>query len=107
MSHNILSLGTHSFNVRVTLGGCMVNINGHTVDCEVEVDSRNRCNPTYIVTDMAGGQELCTFRPYHLHGGPLMYDIEGASDSNGYATLIVPQHGMLDREEEEDFDEDE
>ena len=106
MSHNLFSLQHQSFNSRVTLGGCLININGSTVDCDVQVDTTNFTSPTYQVEDK-GGRVLCTFRPYHLSDGPTLYSIEGASESGGDATLIVPNHGLLvNDEDDEDEDDD-
>jgi hypothetical protein len=108
MSHNILSMLEQRFDVRATLGQCMLNINGETVDCEVEKDSTYAKNPTYKVRKKKedGGEVLCTFRPYHLHGGPFHYQIEGVSRSGGDAALIVPGNGMLERDDEEDDPDD-
>lgn len=102
MSHNLLTLHGERFDTRVRLGGCLININGETKDCTVERDGTNMTSPTYTVVDKDTGAELCTFRSYHLHGGPFWYQIEGASESGGEATLIVPDHGLFDEPEDEE-----
>lgn len=104
MSHSILSLFSDRFDTRLFFGGCLININGETFECEVTSDHTNKVNPTYRVTDVSG-KELCTFRPYHLNGGPFMYEIEGVSQSGGSASLIVPDHGFVSDKEIEDDDD--
>ena len=110
MSHTILSLNHVSFDTRTTFGGCLININGETYDCEILKDSENFTSPTYTVIDADTKKELCTFRPYHVEGGPLFFQIEGVSNCGGDATLVVPEHGMLsylsdDDEPIDDYDE--
>lgn len=106
MSHNILSLQAQRFDVRAVLGQCMLNINGETVDCKVEKDSTYLTNPTYKVRKQDGGEVLCTFRPYHMHGGPFHYQIEGVSRCGGDAALIVPGNGLVVRDDGEDDSDD-
>ena len=122
MGHTILSLQQDRFDTRICFGGCLINIDGETVDCEVEkTDSARFTNPTYLVFPKQDietrnrhlqygvrQKEICTFRPYHLNDGPFMYSIERVSKCGGDATLIVPAHGMLDHYKEdlgEDDDE--
>ena len=97
MSHSILSLHSDRFDTRVCFGGCLININGETYDCEVitDKDRENITSPTYTVVEKGSNRTLCTFRPYHLDDGPYYYQINGVSQSGGNATLIVPDHGML------------
>ena len=102
MSHSILSLGQDRFDARIVLGGCLINIGGETVECTVAKDNTNFRNPTYTVTKAHAVKALCTFRPYHVHGGPMLYQIEGASAGRGDATLVVPAHGMLSSEDEDE-----
>ena len=105
MSHNFLSLAREHFDVRTALGGCLINIGGETVECEV---TKSQSGATYTVTRKDTGAELCTFRPYHLWGTGMMYQIDGASHGYASATLIVPRHGLLTQEEEaEDKEEHE
>lgn len=106
MSHNILSLQQDRFDTRAILGGCCININGETLDCVVDRDSTHFTNPTYTVTAKEGGQVLCTFRPYHLYGGPFHYEIEGVSRAGGSATLVVPGNGMLGGDDEDEEADD-
>ena len=107
MSHTILSLFADSFDTRaVCFGGCLININGETRDCVVSKDNAHLTSPTYTVRDTDSHEELCTFRPYHLGGGPYFYEIEGASRVGGDATLIVPNN-LLRRRDEEDEDTEE
>lgn len=101
MSHNILSLQQDRFITRILLGGCLININGNTLDCQVSVDTTNATSPTFTVREAEFGDVLCTFRPYHLSEGPLFYQIAGASLLGASATLVVPTHGMLQCQEEE------
>jgi hypothetical protein len=101
MSHNFLSLAREHFDVRTAFGGCLINIGGETVECEV---TKSRPGATYTVTRKDTGAELCTFRPYHLWGTGMMYQIDGASHGYGSATLIVPQHGLLERGDDESAD---
>lgn len=101
MSHNILSLQQDCFITRILLGGCIININGNTLDCQVSVDTSNITSPTFTVSDVERGAVLCTFRPYHLSEGPLFYQIAGASLLGASATLVVPTHGMLQCPEQE------
>lgn len=107
MGHSILSLQQDRFDTRLVFGGCLININGETFDCELVKNGENFTNPTYTVINKENNEELCTFRPYHMNGGPLYYEIEGASQSGGSATLIVPEHGMLSNPDDDyDMDED-
>lgn len=107
MSHSILSLHESHFDTRICFGGCLININGETVDCEVTCDKTNFTSPTYTVIEKETNKEICTFRPYHMYGGPFFYQIEGVSDSGGDAMLIVPEHGMLkDLYAESTFEDD-
>ncbi len=106
MPHTILSLQAERFDTRAVLGGCLLNIDGETFDCVVDKDSANFTSPTYTVQEKTSRRQLCTFRPYHLSGGPLLYQVAGASEVGGDATLIVPRNGMLDEEEGEDQNEE-
>lgn len=106
MAHNILSLYEDRFDARASLGGCLINVNGETCDCILEKDSENMRSPTYLVKEKGTGRKLCTFRPNHLSGGPLWYQIEGASEHGGDATLMIPEHGMLSKADC-DFGDDE
>ncbi len=60
--------------------------------------------PPTSVIDKDTRDELCTFRPYHLNGGPFFYKVEGVSRAGSEATLIVPGHEMLERNDDEDED---
>lgn len=104
---NILELQRDRFNTRIALGGCMININGGTVDCDLSLDTANPTSPTYTVKRKLSEEALCTFRPYHLYVFSNVrvndvYMIEGASILGGTAALIVPLHGLFDDDEEDD-----
>lgn len=106
MTTTILTLHTVRFDTRVALGGCLMNIDGETYECAVTKDSHyNFRSPTYTVMDKQSGRTLCTFRPHHVFGlAAQLFQIQGVSTSGGTGTLIVPLHGMLDCEEEEDVE---
>lgn len=106
MSHNILSLIQDRFDVRLALGECMININGKTVDCTVTREKTHSSQPTYTVVSKETGRELCTFRPYHLHGGPFLYQIEGVSTCGGDGSLILGHAWMLKGSDDHEFDTD-
>ena len=90
MSHSVVSLFAEQFDTRAALGGCLININGETHECSLDRDDTYAASPTYTVRETRTRESLCTFRPYHLHGGPVMYHIEGVSLAGGDAALIVP-----------------
>lgn len=109
---NILELQRDRFNIRITLGGCMININGGTVDCDLSLDTTNPTSPTYTVKRKLSEEILCTFRPYHLYAFSNVrvneiYMIEGASNLGGTAALIVPLHGLFDDDEDDEIASDE
>lgn len=81
--------------MRILFGGCLLNIDGETVECTIVRDGANATSPTYQVHHKESGEELCTFRPYHLEGGPVLYEMAGVSANLAHATLIVPRHGLL------------
>lgn len=105
MTTSIVGLHSIAFDIRVALGGVLINIDGTTYECKVSKDSEHFTHPTYTVRDSASGNVLCTFRPYHVHlvGGPnsVLFSIEGASQLGSDATLIVPLHDMQPEEENE------
>ncbi len=91
MAHNIISLSQLHFNSRIIFGGCLLNVNGETIDCDIDISDNN----TYTIINHETKEEVGTFRPYHIHGGPIYFQIEGLSQSGGDGTLIVPEHDML------------
>lgn len=94
--HNIISLQQDAFDTRIIFGGCMININGETLECRVEKEKEsNFKHPRYTVYDSETGEQLCYFSPYHLSDGPLFYQIDGVSQSGGDATLIVGNQSFL------------
>lgn len=98
----IIGLHAIHFDVRIGLGGVLLNLGGETYDCVVSrEDPMSRC-PTYLVRDKQTGQLLCSFLPHHLYmqieGVPTLFGIEGATPAGADATLIVPTHGMLEKD---------
>lgn len=101
MGHNILSLHADRFNTRVALGGCLLNIDGETVACEVAIDQSKFTWPKFRVTNKQG-EELCTFTPYDLWDGPILYSITPEAGRRASASLIVPSHGLLKKDDEDE-----
>jgi hypothetical protein len=105
---NIFGLHAVRFDTRIIFGGCLMNIDGETYECVVEKGDDSFTSPTYTVKRKDNGQVLCTFRPWHLYSGfgRTTFQIKGVSASGGDGTLIVPEHGMLDDEEDPEDVED-
>lgn len=91
MSHNFLSLTQDRFVTRAILGGCVVNINGETLDCELhQVETTGLLTLNFELRVPKSSKVICAFNHYHLEGGPQMYQIRGASCNGiGDATLIL------------------
>lgn len=104
MGHSILSLQEDRFNTRVTLGGCLLNIDGETVECEVDIDQTKFTWPKFRVTNKQG-EELCAFTPYDLWDGPILYSITREASRRSSVSLIVPSHGLLKKDDEDDGEE--
>lgn len=107
MSHNFLSLTQDRFVVRAMLGGCVVNINGETLDCELhQVETTGSLTLNFELRVPNSNKVICSFSQYHLEGGPQMYQIAGASCNGiGDATLILFEN-LLDNMFE-DFEDEE
>lgn len=107
MSSTILALHAIRFPTRIALGGCLINFEGETYACEVEQDSANPTSPTFIVKDKETRKELCTFRPWNVWWlSETAFQIDGAAyKRRSSATLIVPTHGIVGADHEEDTEE--
>lgn len=107
MSHNFLSLMQDRFVTRAILGGCVVNINGETLDCELhQLDVDRPLSLQFRLTKPNSTEIICDFNAYHLEGGPQLYQITGASCNGiGDATLVL--FDQLPDDMFEEFEEDE
>jgi hypothetical protein len=104
MGHSILSLQDQRFNPRVALGGCLININGETVSCEVSIDKTRFTWPKYTVKN-EHGEVLCAFTPDDLWDGPIIYSICREASRLSSASLIVPGHGLMKKDEDDEDEE--
>lgn len=91
MPHSFLSLTQDRFETRCTLGAPLLNIGGETYDVDVVKEKGATITSGVYKAYKKGTKELlCEFCSWHMHGGPDMYQIEGASMKGmGDASLIV------------------
>lgn len=88
MSHTIVTLQYEQFYIRTVMGTPLLNIGGETYEVDIEVSN----NRQYAFKAYKKGTKefLCSFCCWHMHGGPDMYQIEGASMKGECdATLLV------------------
>ena len=94
--HTFVSLANEHFTARVTAGQCLINVAGMTWDCLV-IPERMKNGFSYNLSWWPYGlKRTATVYPDDLSGGPLHYSVERILPlATGYATLIVPSHGLL------------
>lgn len=106
MTHTIVTLQYERFYTRTALGKTLVNIGGITHECTVEVrGNRQAC---FKLRSVETNEVLCDFCSWHMHGGPDMYQIEGATHLGSDATLLVfPTLEQWNKEHNTDEEDDE
>lgn len=85
---NRLGVLTINFNVRIALGGCLINIHGATIPCEIKASGRD--GEYKITTD---NDEIIYFYEndmFPLGQSGIMFTIDNALDDGMSATIIVP-----------------
>lgn len=92
---NRLGVLTIQLDVRFALGGCLINIHGCTVPCEIVGSGRPG---EYKVTTADEVIYFYANNMYPLGQSGIMFNIEGALDDDMSCTIIVPS--LSDSEEE-------
>lgn len=93
---NVLYLNHISFNTRIALGGCMINIDGETKDCEITYDKEYRMYAVHVSC-----RKICEFAIHHIEpfcGMPTMFDIGSINREGKEVVLIIPTHGLLEKD---------
>lgn len=94
--HTFVSLANDHFTARVQAGQCLINVAGMTWDCEVTPHYQRQGFSYSLVWRPYGAKREEEVYPADLEGGPLHYHItKSFAPTGGFASLIVPAHGLL------------
>ncbi len=96
---DFLTLSGVSFNTRIIMRDCLINVDGETFDCKIKCDTTySLTNPKYTV--IYNGNKSFWFHPHHIHPfcNDMMFSIE-RDFNKGDAVIVVP-HFLSDPDKE-------